>query len=210
MGNQSIKTQVYESVLKDILDGVYLPNDVINEKQLIEKFGVSKTPIREALVQLCSEGYIKNIPRFGYQITAITPSEILEIVEFRKIIELGALERTMDLITEEELGLLKELNRQVETIDHRHEVKLHWTLNQDFHKKLCSFSANRYLQKALEDSLNVCARISNQYYVKVWEDDHEGAYNHRRVVRALEEKDIERAKAILAEDIEELLKNRIW
>ena len=53
MGNQSIKTQVYESVLKDILDGVYQPNAVINEKTLMEKFGVSKTPIREALVQLC-------------------------------------------------------------------------------------------------------------------------------------------------------------
>lgn len=210
MGNPSIKTQVYEHVLRDILDGIYLPNAVINEKNLMEKFNVSKTPVREALVQLCSEGYMKNIPRFGYQVTMITPSEILEMIEFRKVIELGALERTIDLLTIENLAELKEMNRQVEEIDHRHEVKLHWALNQDFHKKLCSYSGNRYLQKALDDSLNVCSRISNQYYVKVWENEQEGAYNHKKVVQALEEKNLERAKVILAEDIEELLKNRIW
>lgn len=210
MGNPSIKTQVYEHVLRDILDGIYLPNTVINEKNLMEKFSVSKTPVREALVQLCSEGYMKNIPRFGYQVTVITPSEILEMIEYRKVIELGALERTMDVITEANLAELKEMNQQVEKIDHRHEVKLHWAMNLDFHKKLCSYSGNRYLQKALEDALNVCSRISNQYYVKVWEEKQEGAYNHKKVVRALEEKDIEQAKAILAEDIEELLKNRIW
>lgn len=210
MGNQSIKTQVYESVLKDILDGVYQPNAVINEKTLMEKFGVSKTPIREALVQLCSEGYIKNIPRFGYQVTSITPKEILEILEFRKVIELGALEKMIMELTKEEIEVLKELNCQVELVDNQHEVKLHWALNQDFHKKLCSFSKNRYLEKALEDSLRVCSRISNQYYVKVWENKHEGAYNHRKLVQAIEDRDIERAKEILAEDIEELMKNRVW
>ena len=95
-------------------------------------------------------------------------------------------------------------------MDNQHEVKLHWALNQDFHKKLCSFSKNRYLEKALEDSLRVCSRISNQYYVKVWENKHEGAYNHRKLVQAIEDRDIERAKEILAEDIEELMKNRVW
>ena len=142
--------------------------------------------------------------------TSITPKEILEILEFRKVIELGALEKMIMELTKEEIEVLKELNRQVELVDNQHEVKLHWALNQDFHKKLCSFSKNRYLEKALEDSLRVCSRISNQYYVKVWENKHEGAYNHRKLVQAIEDRDIERAKEILAEDIEELMKNRVW
>lgn len=210
MGNQSIKEQVYASVLQDILDGAYPQNAVINEKTLMEKFGVSKAPVREALVQLCSEGFIKNIPRFGYQILSITPSEIVEMVEYRKVIELGALERAAAQITKADIEQLKALNRKVELVDKRHEVKLHWEMNQDFHKKLCSFCGNRYLDKALDASLKVCARFSNQYYVKVWEHKQEGAYKHKQVVQAIEAGDIERAKVILAEDIEELLKNRVW
>ena len=210
MGNPSIKETIYASVLKDILDGAYPQDAVINEKTLMEEFGVSKAPVREALVQLCSEGFIKNIPRFGYQLVSITPSEIVEMVEYRKVIELGALERAAERITKEDLEELKALNRQVELVDKKHEVKLHWEMNQNFHKKLCSFCGNRYLDNALDASLKVCARISNQYYVKVWEHKHEGAYKHRLIVQAMEEGDIERAKVILAEDIEELLKNRVW
>lgn len=209
MGNQSIKEQVYECVLKDVLDGVYQPNAVINEKHLMEQFHVSKTPVREALVQLCSEGYLKNIPRFGYQVTSITPSEIVEIIEYRKVIELAALEKAAKIMTQENLEELKEMNRQVSLVNNRHEAKLHWELNQNFHKKLCSFCSNRYLQKALDDSLKVCSRISNQYYVKVWEHEHEGAYNHRKIIKAIEDGEIQRAKEILSEDIDELLKNRV-
>lgn len=209
MGNQSIKEQVYECVLKDVLDGVYQPNAVINEKHLIEQFHVSKAPVREALVQLCSEGYLKNIPRFGYQVTSITPSEIVEIIEYRKVIELGALEKAVKIMTQENLEELKELNRQVSLVNNRHEAKLHWELNQNFHRKLCSFCNNRYLQKALDDSLKVCSRISNQYYVKVWEHEHEGAYNHQKIIKAIESGEILQAKEILSEDIDELLKNRV-
>ncbi len=92
MQGQSIKNQVYEGIMKDILDGVYQANDIINERTIMEKYGVSKTPVREALVQLCSEEVLNNIPRFGYQLTAILPSQIIEIIEYRKVIELGALE----------------------------------------------------------------------------------------------------------------------
>ena len=102
MGNPSIKETIYASVLKDILDGAYPQDAVINEKTLMEEFGVSKAPVREALVQLCSEGFIKNIPRFGYQLVSITPSEIVEMVEYRKVIELGALERAAERITKDE------------------------------------------------------------------------------------------------------------
>ena len=110
MQGQSIKSQVYEGIMKDILDGVYKANDIINEKTLMEKYGVSKTPVREALVQLCSEGVLNNIPRFGYQLMAILPNQIMEIIEFRKIVELGALETCFPHLTSEQLSQLKRLN----------------------------------------------------------------------------------------------------
>ena len=96
--NQSIKELVYEGILNDIILGVYPANSILNERTLVEKYGGSKTSVREALVQLCSEGILKNIPRFGYQLPVITPSELSAIIEYRIILETGALKKTMKII----------------------------------------------------------------------------------------------------------------
>ncbi|MGC6176281.1 GntR family transcriptional regulator [Lacrimispora sp. 38-1] len=208
MQGQSIKTQVYEGILKDILDGVYQANEIINEKNLIDKYQVSKTPVREALVQLCGEGVLNNIPRFGYQLSLITPGEIIETIEFRKIIEVGALERCFDKISEAQLNELRELNEQAAKIIECQDIKAHWDQNQKFHKALCGFCGNRYLQKSLNDSLRLCTLIANQYFLKVWENKEEGDYDHFKLVEAIEDGDFERAKEILVYDIE-LMKNKI-
>lgn len=104
--NQSIKELVYEGILNDIIQGVYPANSILNERTLVEKYGVSKTPVREALVQLCGEGILKNIPRYGYQLPVITPSEINAIIEYRIVLETGALRKTMKIITREQIDKL--------------------------------------------------------------------------------------------------------
>lgn len=208
MREQSLKNQVYEGILGDILKGVYQPNAIINEKNLVEQYQVSKTPVREALVQLCSEGILRNIPRFGYQVSMITPSEIVEVIEFRKIIEVGAMESCCHKLTEEQLQELRDVNEEAKLVTYSTDTKIHWDINEKFHKKLCSFSNNRYLQKALEDSMKTCTRIANQYFVKVWESHEEEDGNHYRLVQALEEGRFELAKEILVYDIE-MMKNKM-
>lgn len=201
MQAQSLKEQVYQGILNDILEGVYQPNSIINEKYLIERYEVSKTPIREALVHLCSEGILHNIPRVGYQIAMITPSEIVEMIEYRTIIEIGSLELCFDKITEEQLEELRALNAYAMTLVGSQNPKSHWRVNETFHKTLCSFSQNRFLQKSLEDAMNACTRIANQYFVKLWKDNEKDDGNHFKLVQALEEHDFGKAKEILVLDI---------
>lgn len=209
MQSQSIKSQVYEGMMKDILDGFYQANDIINEKKIMEKYGVSKTPVREALVQLCSEGVLNNIPRFGYQLTAILPGQIMEIIEYRKVIELGALEMCFSHLTEEQLGELKRQNEEAGLITYTKDSKIHWEANNRFHITLCGFCGNRYLQKALADTMNICTRISNQYFTKLWNESKvSDAGNHVRLVEAIEQGDLEKARMILGEDVE-AFKNEI-
>ena len=69
----SVKDRVYEEVLAHILNGDYPANTILNEKDLMEKYSASKTTVREVLVQLCSQGILKNIPRYGYQLEIIHP-----------------------------------------------------------------------------------------------------------------------------------------
>ncbi|WP_460641663.1 GntR family transcriptional regulator [Lacrimispora brassicae] len=207
MQGQSIKNQVYEGIMKDILDGVYQANDIINERTIIEKYGVSKTPVREALVQLCSEEVLNNIPRFGYQLTAILPSQIMEIIEYRKVIELGALELCFFRLTKEQINELKHQNEEAVRITDTKDSKIHWEANNLFHRTLCSYCGNSYIQKSLADAMNTCTRISNQYFTKLWNESKvtDGS-NHVHLVEAIESGDLERAKAILIDDVESFKK----
>ena len=81
MQKVALKDQVYKSILKEILDGKFSMDSIINEKVLSEQFEVSKTPVREALVRLCSEGILENLPRYGYRLIPVTQNEIQEIIE---------------------------------------------------------------------------------------------------------------------------------
>lgn len=203
MQGQSIKSQVHDGIMKDILDGVYKANDIINEKTLMEKYGVSKTPVREALVQLCGEGLFNNIPRFGYQLTVILPEQIIEIIEYRKIIELGALEISFPHLTEQHFNQLKELNEEAGGIIYTKDSRLHWEANIRFHKVLCGFCNNSFIQKSLSDAMNICTRISNQYFTKLWSESKvSDGSNHIRLAEALEKGELGLAKGILAEDVE--------
>lgn len=209
MQGQSIKSQVHDGIMKDILDGVYKANEIINEKTLMEKYGVSKTPVREALVQLCGEGVLNNIPRFGYQLTVILPEQIIEIIEYRKLIELGALEISFPHLTERHLNQLKELNEEAAGIVYTKDPRIHWEANNRFHKTLCGYCNNSYIQKSLSDIMNLCTRISIQYFTKLWSESRiSDGSNHIRLVEALEKGDLLLAKGILADDVE-AFKNEI-
>lgn len=75
----------------------------------------------------------------------------------------------------------------------------------DFHKKLCSFCRNSYLQEALENSLRVCTVISNQYYTSVWSKQRTtGVDNHKKIIAAIEEQNIDEAITALIADIDEM------
>ena len=58
--------------MEGIFSGEYKPNQILNEKELVEKYGCSKSPIRDALITLCNEGVLRNIPRYGYEVIRLT------------------------------------------------------------------------------------------------------------------------------------------
>ena len=68
----NLKEQIHHHLFSDIVNGVYTPGSILHEKNLMEKYGVSRAPIREALIQLCSEGVLRNLPKRGYEVTEIS------------------------------------------------------------------------------------------------------------------------------------------
>ena len=81
MQKETLKERVYRGIYEAVTNGEYKSNDILTENQMIEKFGVSKSPVREALVELCKDGVLINIPRMGYQVRAVTLKEIMDILK---------------------------------------------------------------------------------------------------------------------------------
>lgn len=197
--NKSLKLIVYQSILSEIIKGEYQAKQIINEQELVEKFGVSKSPIREALVTLCSEGVLKNIPRYGYEVVQLSKDEIKEILNFRFILEGGFLKETYLNISEEQLEHLYYLNNlcKEEGID----PLVHWERNADFHLTLLSYSNNNFALSQLKKSMFILKRAYVQFCSDKWKENLIKREYHDIILNSIKSKDIDTALKYLKQEL---------
>lgn len=103
----SMRDQIYEALKENILKNSYKPNSVLPIDRLAEDFGISATPIREALVRLESEGLITLIPNKGAIVTDIQAEDILNNWEMRLLLEPYAAGKSAALIPDDEIEALR-------------------------------------------------------------------------------------------------------
>ena len=197
--NKSLKSIVYQSILSEIIKGEYQAKQIINEQELVEKFGVSKSPIREALVTLCNEGVLRNIPRYGYEVIQLSKEEIKEILNFRFILEGGFLKETYLNISEEQLEHLSYLNNlcKEKSID----PLIHWERNADFHLTLLSYSNNAFAYSQLKKSMFILKRAYVQFCSDKWKENLIKREYHDTILNSIKLKDIDTALKYLKQEL---------
>ena len=208
-GKPSLKAEIYEAVLSDIIQGIYKQNEIITEKQLIAKYGVSKSPIRDALIELCKEGVLISHPRYGYEVVRINEKEILDVVDFRILIETGCFRVYAPTFTPEDIAELKEFTMKECCWNGTDELPAlkHWENNTKFHLKLISYSGNDYCYHMVESSTGVLTRAYAQRFWdqrdnRSWNVDVEG---HLCIIRCMEEGRFDQAEQALKKDIASFL-----
>ena len=110
---KTLKETVVEGIYREIEEGIYKPNDIIHEGEIMEKYAMSKSPVREALIELCKDNVLKSIPRVGYQVVPVTLKEILDLLEFRIDVETANLRRLSQRISPEEIERLRQLDTRL-------------------------------------------------------------------------------------------------
>lgn len=200
----SLKTEIYDSILKDIVEGNYKQNEIINEKQLIEKYGVSKSPIRDALIELCSEGVLISHPRYGYEVVRINEKEIRDIVNFRLMVETGCLRDAAVIMTRTDIQELREFTlTECSVNDEDVTILRHWDNNCKFHLCLLSYSGNEYCYNMLQKSIGIMTRAYAQRHWERWGtiSIRMGCENHVKIVDYLMDHNLEGAVEELRRDI---------
>lgn len=203
MKKESLKTKIYKEVLQSVVKGEYPPEGVISESMLIERFNVSKSPVRDALVQLCSEGVLKSMPRYGYVVVKLTGEDIKDIIDYRKILECGMLTRVIENITDSNIKELAQIDDLCTSEEAKEDFWVHWEHNMNFHKLLISFAHNEFAYKNLEGAMRTLTRAYGQYHWNKWNDAASLADTkcHANIIEALKNRDEKEAVKWLEKDL---------
>ena len=163
-GARTLSARIHDSILELVIDsGGSSEGLLLTESELVERFGVSKAPIREALLRLCAEEVLKSIPRCGYVVVQLGEKSGRENLEVRKLLELSTLDRYFDRFTPKKLDeIARRLDANREQYKHEATIWQIWQANLEFHCDLISVSENRYLVKHLEK----CMDVERRYYAQ--------------------------------------------
>jgi len=107
-----LRDLIFEHLKQQILDGVIKPEDRLIERDIADQLTVSRTPVREALRRLESEGYVEYVPRKGVVVRGFNVAEIEEIYEIRKALECLAVRQAILNSTEADIARMKEILAQ--------------------------------------------------------------------------------------------------
>lgn len=200
---ENLRDKVFRGVKEEIIKGNYSPNDIINEGALIEKYGVSKSPVRDALIELCNDGTLINIPRLGYRVVDYSKDYYDKIVDFRLLVEANMLEKYWDRLTSDDIDELEALHVEQTNLENRDSMEIYWKSNQEFHLKLASFYHDEFFYEVLERALNKQMIAFSQYYWGHWDRSVFSLYSeqHDVLIKLLRERNLERCVEELKLDI---------
>ncbi|MCP1365669.1 GntR family transcriptional regulator, partial [Halomonas sp. BBD48] len=126
-------------------EGTLTPGSRVPEKQLCEQFGVSRTPLREALKVLASEGFVELLPNRGARVAKLTRDTLQNTFEVMSSLEGLSGELACERITETELDDIEALHRQMVTHYKNGDMREYLLVNQQIHEALVVASNNAVL-----------------------------------------------------------------
>ncbi len=145
----SLRGKVFEQLEEAILNGQLQPGDNLIETKLSQQFGVSRTPIREAIRQLELEGLVQLIPNKGAVVLGVTTQDIEDIYSIRMLIEGLAVRWTIDKITQEEIEELQESVELLEFYIHKKNPQHLEKFDSKFHDLIYNACKSRPLKHML-------------------------------------------------------------
>ncbi|MEW6548914.1 MAG: GntR family transcriptional regulator [Spirochaetota bacterium] len=196
----TIARKIYGDLRQEIIEGRMQPGFMLGEQELADQYGASKMPVREALHQLCQEGYLISYPRRGYVVSNITEEDFFEVQQVRMVLEILALDLIAKKAEGEDIARLRSvLGEYKETEDPRAEMAQLHSINTRFHLGLAKLSGNKRLYDALNHLIGEVSRAGYRFYslAKLKE-----RHFHERIIDALLERDAEKAKEVLREDLD--------
>ncbi len=200
---KSIRDQIYEALQQSIVNNSYKPGEELQIDRLAEEFGVSTTPIREALIRLEGSGLVQLIPNKGARVTAFQEEDIRDTWEVRKLLEPYAAGLTAEQDVTQEI---QELNEAFDMLERgSQDGDLYIQSDIHLHELLYSHLSNELLKETLHNILQRSMRM--RYFAEDVSKMHdrvvqEVIIEHKRILQALTARDREKTVEAVRRHIE--------
>jgi DNA-binding GntR family transcriptional regulator len=201
LDNRTLWEQVRDRLREDILAGRLEPGTELSEVALAKDFGTSRGPLREALGRLASEGLVTITPRRGAVVAQLSREEFIDAYQVREALETLAVRLAVPLMSDAEIAHLRELCELMDRAARDDEVRVFFDTNNSFHEALVRGSRNR----KLHDVHRMLVGQMVPYLPRSLElrgNLQQSVAEHQAILAAIEDRDVERAAALLAEHIE--------
>lgn len=185
--DQSLANEIYQKIKYDILNIVIKDGEFLTLAELASKYGVSKTPIRDALNALENEGYLKSLPRKGYLVVPITQNDMREYFQMRIILEKSAASLAVRFAQQSELDDIMKLAMQFPKHNPEGDFAEFSRLNNIFHMSIIRAAHNTLMA-------DICAGIMENLSRILMADSRQLDMSHEK------EEHIAIAKALLDRD----------
>ena len=191
---------LYEDVADRLRDQIFAkqlaPGSWLDEQSLADQFGISRTPMREAIKALASEGLVTMKIRRGAYVTEVNRSDLEQIFTVLSLLEGQAAKEAALKATENELNLLDHLHHRLETAAADRDIEQFFEINGKFHELIQQIAGNRWMNGVIDDlrkvlklhrkdSLTGTGRLQNSLI------------EHREILRAILKRDDLAAEAAM-------------
>ncbi|MCZ0960955.1 GntR family transcriptional regulator [Paracoccus benzoatiresistens] len=193
---QSLHDAILSRLRDMIIEGHLVPGTRINEGQIGAQLGVSRTPLREAIKYLASEGLVELVPSRGAVVKSFSAKEVLDMIEVIRTLEQFAGSRACQIATNQDIGRIRDLHDEMVACYRSGDRLRYYKLNQAIHSGIVALADNAALSDVhgmLQTRLKRIRFIGHEGPEK-WA---KAVAEHEEMIAALEARDPDRLSAIL-------------
>jgi DNA-binding GntR family transcriptional regulator len=168
----------------------------LDERQLAQDFGISRTPVREAMVQLEREGFVRSVPRRGVYVVRKTKSEVIELIQAWAALESMAARLITQSASDADIAGLRRMFTTFEGDKLHAKLDEYSEVNIAFHQTIIELSGNQVLIRLAENLFTHMRMIRGS---TIGEDDRveRSIRDHMNIIHALEARDTKRAEDLV-------------
>jgi len=190
-------TALYQEVAERLRQRIFAhdltPGDWIDEQKLAEQYGISRTPLREALKVLAAEGLVDLKPRRGCYVTEISRQDIDDIFPLMAMLEGRCAFIAVQLAKPADIRDLKAIHDKLELAAKENRIDAFFEANQEFHRRIQELTNNRWLLSVIQD-LRKVLKLSRLHSLSLEGRLQQSLEEHRVIMAAFEAGDAEQAE----------------
>lgn len=198
--NRIAPTALYQEVAERLRQRIFAheltPGTWIDEQKIAEQYGISRTPLREALKVLASEGLVELRPRRGCYVTEISRQDLDDIFPLLAMLEGRCAAEAVRRMTAADAAALKDIHEQLESAARNGLIDAFFEANQEFHRKVQELSGNRWLLSMIQDLRRVL-KLSRLHSLSLEGRLQQSLDEHRDIMGAMAAGDAARAEKLM-------------